>query len=262
METMIWQSELFLKFPKIIHGSTSKSYGILRYGDAVNHDQVLADRVVLVESLGVDPLKCHLVNQVHDKTVYKLIDNEPGTLDLGDNQLPRADALITSRLNQALIVRTADCVPIFFYAPKEGVVAVAHAGWQGTSKKIAQEIIKCFNTEYDIDSKSIICAIGPSICGACYDVSTTKDGRIELFDELARSNSAIVRRLNKTITLDLPLANQTLLLEMGVRPENIELSGICTFEQNDDWASYRKNPKDLSQQIWSVISLNENILLQ
>ena len=34
-------------------------------------------------------------------------------------------------------MRFADCVPIIFYDPIKHVVGIAHAGWQGTIKKVA-----------------------------------------------------------------------------------------------------------------------------
>ncbi len=36
----------------------------------------------------------------------------------------------------------ADCVPLFFYDPVRRVAGLAHAGWKGTAKHIAQRTVE------------------------------------------------------------------------------------------------------------------------
>ena len=42
------------------------------------------------------------------------------------------DALVTNLVNVPLLLFFADCVPLLFADERQGVCAVAHAGWRGT----------------------------------------------------------------------------------------------------------------------------------
>ena len=61
--------------------------------------------------------------------------------DLAENG-KEADGLVTSLKQVPLLIFTADCVPIVFYDKKQGVIALAHAGWRGTYGNIAGEIVE------------------------------------------------------------------------------------------------------------------------
>lgn len=56
--------------------------------------------------------------------------------------LQTADAHWTAERKKALLIRTADCIPAFFYLPKYRIVAGVHAGWRGVENKIIIKSIK------------------------------------------------------------------------------------------------------------------------
>ena len=86
-----------------------------------------------------------------------------------DTRIPGVDAAITTQKNLALIVRTADCLPILAYHPS-GLVAAVHAGRKGTQAQILQTVLELLNSQYGIDSKLSL-YLGPSIQGSCYQVN-------------------------------------------------------------------------------------------
>src|SRR5271155_4082806 len=47
-------------------------------------------------------------------------------------RVPDVDGLATSVSRMPLVVRVADCGPVFFYDPVQRVIAVAHSGRRGT----------------------------------------------------------------------------------------------------------------------------------
>lgn len=188
------------------------------------------------------------VKQVHGNAIYDATGE-----DVGDPV--EADAIITDKLNLPIVIKTADCVPVLFYGPENKVVAAAHAGWRGTGKKIVEEVIKKFQEDYDVKPEEIYASIGPAICGECYDISTTQDGRIELFEDLYTQDDHVVLRKDGKISLDLQQANKVQLLRSGVPEAQIEVYNACTFENPQVWPSYRRTPRDLECQIWSYIML-------
>ena len=54
----------------------------------------------------------------------------------------KADAIVTDRPEITLFMRFGDCVPILFFDPIRRIVAIAHAGWQGTVAKIVQATVQ------------------------------------------------------------------------------------------------------------------------
>ncbi|MBC7844045.1 MAG: polyphenol oxidase family protein [Gemmatimonadaceae bacterium] len=69
----------------------------------------------------------------------------------------------------AAAVTIADCVPVFIAHPS-GAAAVLHSGWRGTAAGITERAIAEFGRS-GFAPESLRLHLGPSICGACYEVS-------------------------------------------------------------------------------------------
>ena len=90
--------------------------------------------------------------------------------DLNENG-KEADGLITNLAMTPLLIFTADCVPVVFYDKKQGVVALAHAGWRGTYGNIAGEMVNIMVANYGCKVEDIKIIIGPSVSVDNYEVS-------------------------------------------------------------------------------------------
>jgi YfiH family protein len=83
------------------------------------------------------------------------------------DEVPRADAQVTSLRGVGLMVRVADCVPVVLADSSAGVIGVAHAGRVGTALDIATATVEAMR---GIGASRITAWIGPHICGRCYEV--------------------------------------------------------------------------------------------
>ena len=73
----------------------------------------------------------------------------------------------------------------------------------------------------------VICAIGPSICQDCYEVS--EDVADEFKTEFAgHEEEILIDKGNGKYQLDLWKANEIVLLEAGVPGEHLSVTDICT----------------------------------
>ena len=142
------------------------------------------------------------------------------------------DGLVTNVPGLCLMIFFADCVPLFFVDPVNRAIGLAHSGWRGTVKRIGRETIRTMEREFGTRAEDLICAIGPSICVTCYEVS--KDVA-DKFEEEFPGREGIVttgRILPETgeqkYQLNLWLANKVIMEEAGVKPENIDVTDICT----------------------------------
>src|SRR3989338_1723234 len=75
--------------------------------------------------------------QVHGKNIIKTD---------GRKFYAGCDGLLTQE-SQTLLIKTADCLPVFFYFPEKKFMAGIHAGWRGLRKGIIKETAELFFRE-------------------------------------------------------------------------------------------------------------------
>ncbi|MFQ6675374.1 MAG: peptidoglycan editing factor PgeF [Fidelibacterota bacterium] len=145
----------------------------------------------------------------------------------------RGDGLVTDRQDLALCIQTADCIPIFLYAPEEGTIGLVHAGWRGTSRGIVVNALETMKAVSGIEPASVEIFMGPSIRPCCYVV-----GR----DVASRFDQRFVTGDKKGLLhLDLPGASAFQMASWGVRPSQIHQDGRCTSCHSDGLYSYRRD---------------------
>lgn len=84
-----------------------------------------------------------------------------------------ADAHYTTEKNIALVIKTADCLPILINT--ESVILAIHAGWRGVENKITYKSLKLFNLK-----KPFQVFIGPHILQNSFEVDTeVKDALVK-----------------------------------------------------------------------------------
>lgn len=194
-------------------------------GDSI--ENVRENRRRAFHAVGLPPAAISTVWQVH------------GTRTIAVNKHPcdpstKADALITATPGVALFMSFADCVPILLYDPVQHAAGIAHAGWKGTVRGMAQTIVHEMARNFGSRPTDMLAAIGPSISAESYPVDT------EVADEVQRAFPAQNELLpvhNGAAHFDLWTANTHALLQCGVK--SIELSGLCTAAHTEQFYSHR-----------------------
>lgn len=193
-------------------------------------DRVYQNRVRSFQEVGRDPDSVYDVWQVHSADVIWTTGSRPANV-----RHRKADAILTDRAEVTLFMRFGDCVPILLHDPVKKIVGVVHAGWMGTVKGIISETVRTMQTAYRCDPSNILAAIGPSIAVHHYEVGAEVVQQVE--EVFADDAKEFLVRKNESTYFDLWRANQHLLENMGVN--KVELSGICTACNLDDWYSHR-----------------------
>ena len=140
------------------------------------------------------------------------------------------DALITLKRGVALIVTTADCLPLILTAP--GAVAVAHCGWRGTAAGLPGRVLLAVCTAAGATPRQAQAHLGPCIRPCCYEVGP----------EVARQFSASARsRVEGRHRLDLAAAARLQLLENGIPPDAIFDTAACTCCSPGWYFSHRRD---------------------
>jgi YfiH family protein len=171
-----------------------------------------------------------MMEQVHGNKV-KVV----GEIDKG-KVIPGIDGMVTTHKGLILGIKVADCLPVLFYDPVGKIIGVAHAGWQGVLKRIAQKVVDLMIKKGSIPSNMLV-GIGPRIGGCCY---TVQNNRAERFlKEFGKLGNMVFRDKNG-IHLDVAVPIVIQLIASGVLKENIFLPLTCTSCQNQEFFSYRK----------------------
>ena len=146
------------------------------------------------------------------------------------------DAVITSEKGLCIAVKTADCIPVLLYDAKHHAAAAIHAGWRGTVAGIVRKCVVEMHQCFDTDPADLKAVIGPGISLERFEVGQ------EVYDQFAQAGFDMDRiaRMYAKWHIDLPLCNQLQLQQTGIKYENIEMSGICTHTQSDEYFSARK----------------------
>ena len=85
-------------------------------------------------------------------------------------RVPDVDALATSVPGMPLVVRVADCGPVYFYDPSQQVIAVAHSGRRGTEGNIVAATLACMEETYNSQAENVIVQLGPCIRPPHYEI--------------------------------------------------------------------------------------------
>lgn len=125
-----------------------------------------------------------------------------------------------------------DCTPLILSFDKG--VMIAHAGWRGTAQKMAKVAVQRIVDDYNVLPKDIKVAVGPAICGNCYEVGE------DVYDSLVLTVQDIGQgfsRCGDKYFVDLKKINKQQLLECGV--EQIDVCPYCTACGEKLFYSYR-----------------------
>ena len=224
---------IFNRFKNVVaFSSTKQTFNLInpRYtGDSVNI--YIQNRSLLAKKLGIKPEQLIFPRQTHSDNVVEI--NK-----LQQNEINDTDALITDRQNICICVQTADCVPVLLYEPKLKVIAIVHAGWRGTVKKIVEITVKKMIQDYQASSKHIVAAIGPSIGPKIYEVGDEVVSKVK--ETFSNHECFLVKKSPGKFHFNLWEANRQILFSNDVRKENIEILEECTFDLNYKYFSARK----------------------
>ncbi len=204
-------------------------------------ENVIANFESLCKVIGVEKESLVLSHQVHGKSIRKVTAQDAGKGIWRDSDIKNTDGLITDHRRVTLTTFYADCVPLFFLDPRNKAIGLAHAGWKGTVAGIAGETVTHMKQAFGSQTADILAGIGPSICRDCYEVDTPVI--VGLKENFKYWREVIIPLGKDKYLLDLQQTNKSILMEYGIREENITVSGYCTRCSNDIFYSYRREGK-------------------
>jgi YfiH family protein len=199
---------------------TSLNLGILTEDDPA---RVVVNRTRLCNAIGADPDGATMAWQRHGATVTRA---EARGIVMPGTVYDHCDGLWTDEPGRAMLLLTADCMPIAL-ARAEGeqpAVGILHAGWRGLLAGIVAAGARA------LTSRGLVAAIGPSIGPCCYEVGE------EVAAPFREAFGADVVRDGK---LDLWTSAERALRAAGV--DRVQRLDICTACHGERFFSHRRD---------------------
>lgn len=201
----------------------------------------------LAEAMHADYEKFVFTDQTHTVNVRKVTAEDAGKGIVRECDYADVDGLITNEPGLVLSTFYADCVPLYFVDPVHKAIGLSHSGWRGTVRRMGKATIEAMHREYGSRPEDMICAIGPSICQDCYEISA--DVAEQFAKEFSGHEKEILRESPKNLSiskqadrkyhLNLWKVNEIVLLEAGVKLENIAVTDVCTCCNSEVLYSHR-----------------------
>jgi YfiH family protein len=202
----------------------------LSYSTGDTKENVTKNRLLVAQSLGISPDKLISARQEHGVKVWQV---EP------DDLKPRhADILVTDKPGLALMVLSADCVPIVLADLERRVITAVHAGRRGTAAGAVKIALKYMTERFACSTKNIVAGIGPAIAQQNYEVGAEVVSAISL--AVPSASGVLKPTKNGHAKLDLVAANVQQLVQAGIREDHIEVMDIDTFGQPEQFYSARR----------------------
>ncbi len=187
------------RLPRVRHG-----FSTLALGDPAGPP---AGGIAVSRALGPDEStwRRHGLAQVHSAVVVHAGDAT------ASDAPPEGDALVTTARGEALVVRTADCLPVLLAALGTGgvrAVAAAHAGWRGLAAGVLEATVAAL--EAVAPASRIVSALGPAIGPCCYEIGP------EVASQLMQPDGRLLRPAGDRFMADLPGMARLRLEAVGV----------------------------------------------
>jgi YfiH family protein len=140
-----------------------------------------------------------------------------------------ADAVVTDRSENYLVIQVADCQSVLMYEPVRRVVANVHSGWRGSIQNIIGCTVDAMKQYFGCSPDDILAGIGPSLGPCCaqfinYETEIPK----EFWDYKDPDDH-----------FDFWAISTDQLMKAGVRERNIESSQMCTRCRTEEFFSFR-----------------------
>ncbi len=203
---------------------------------------VICNRQRVKDLLGIGSLVSS--RQVHGERISCLKDRPAE-----DCELDGYDALLSDLPDVGIMIQHADCQAVLLFDPVRRVIGAVHCGWRGSVANILGKTVKRMEGGYGVRPVDVLAVISASLGPCCS----------EFIHHQQELPPAFQRFLVRENHFDFWQISQDQLINAGLRPSSISVTGICTA-CSPDYFSYRRAKRlgdDTTGRNCSVIALGQ-----
>jgi polyphenol oxidase len=180
-----------------------------------------------------DHARLRRVNQVHGGHVIDAASY--------NGAAPDADGIWTRSPADVLVIKAADCAPVWLIDPRTKTIALIHAGWRGVAAGIVERAVEAL--VHAGASPQVRAAVGPRIGSCCFEVGPEVAERFAHDPGGVLPARKLVVRQNRPdgLSLDLGAIIAHRLSGCGVGADAVMLATACTRCHHEILHSYRRN---------------------
>jgi polyphenol oxidase len=187
------------------------------------------------------------VKQVHGNTIERQVT--------GINEIREADGHWTKMERKALLISTADCVPVLVVHPASGSIMGMHAGWRGVASRIVPKGLTLLQDQ-GAKGEELFTFIGPHIQQPSFEVgSDVKDQLMSSagFNENSDENGISIPSKNPDkYKMDLNAIVKLQISEFSLSPDQVFDLHLDTFT-DDRFHSFRRDKEKAGRQFSFVV---------
>ncbi len=187
----------------------------------------MSDKCLLSSLTGLPAERILMLDQVHGDEILNMNEYPAAGSVNGSDGI--ADGMVTSLKGLCLVIRTADCVPVFLYDPVNKVTGAVHSGWKGTMLDITGKCVAMMAGLYGSEPGSLLAFILPSIGPESYEVNS------DVADRFPEDTIEFNGRLH----VDLWGSIEKSCARAGLMPGNIFNAKICNRKNTGEFFSHR-----------------------
>jgi YfiH family protein len=180
----------------------------------------------------MDPAHPVRTHQIHGTGVAKVTWDDAGVCH-------KVDGLISDEAGLPLFLVFADCVPLVLYDRQNHALGVCHAGWRGTLNGAGLATLWAMQAAYGTDPAHLHVGIGPSIGPQSYEVGPEVYDLAQVKLPYADDLFTFPNGPGRNPYFDLWQANARQFADAGVPPAQIEIGGVDTAQNTQDFYSHR-----------------------
>lgn len=172
-------------------------------------------------------------NQVHGTRVLHATPTPPV-------KKTDADGIWTAAAGVGLVVRAADCAPVWLADSRSRRLALVHAGWRGVAGGIIESALAAIAPA---GLKTVSVAVGPHLQACCFEVGPEVAQHFDAASGaiLPPARLTVQRRRPDSVALNLSAAIAATCRRLGIAAAAMRIATACTHCRPELFHSYRRN---------------------
>jgi len=148
-----------------------------------------------------------------------------------------SEVLVTQEKGLALMLLTADCLPVSFYDPVTETIALAHLSRETISRMLPEKTISFLQKNFEVDSSNLLIHIGPHIHTDSYSFPLPQP-------DLSPSIAPFIKKTETHVHIHLVAACNQQLARSGALLGNISVSEIDTATSLNHYSHYQSKKQN------------------